>query len=50
LVADHSKFVRTFGDVASPRAQALAETLARLRPATGHNAQGQRKSLAGQGA
>lgn len=32
FVADHSKFVRTFGDIATPRAQALAETLASLRP------------------
>jgi nucleoside-diphosphate-sugar epimerase len=32
FVADHSKFVRTFGDIATPRAQTLADTLASLRP------------------
>jgi nucleoside-diphosphate-sugar epimerase len=32
FVADHAKFVATFGDIATPRARALAETLASLRP------------------
>ncbi len=32
-VADYSKFVQVFGDIATPRAQALADTLASLRPA-----------------
>ncbi|NUB45629.1 NAD(P)H-binding protein [Fertoebacter nigrum] len=33
FVADHAKFVATFGDIVTPRTQALAETLASLRPA-----------------
>jgi len=33
FVADHAKFVATFGDIATPRAQALAETLAGLKSA-----------------
>lgn len=32
FVADHAKFVATFGDIATPRAKALAETLASLKP------------------
>lgn len=32
FVADHGRFVRTFGDIATPRAEALAATLASLRP------------------
>jgi nucleoside-diphosphate-sugar epimerase len=32
FVADHAKFVRTFGDIATARAQALATTLASLAP------------------
>lgn len=33
FVADHAKFVATFGDIATPREPALAETLASLTPA-----------------
>jgi nucleoside-diphosphate-sugar epimerase len=41
FVADHSKFVRTFGDIATPRTQALATTLASLAPAGERSALGQ---------
>jgi nucleoside-diphosphate-sugar epimerase len=44
FVADHARFVRTFGDIATPRAQALAETLASLRPAAHRPVPGQAPS------
>jgi nucleoside-diphosphate-sugar epimerase len=50
FVADHAKFVATFGDIATPRTQALAATLASLQPAADPRLRVPTQSTAGLGA